>query len=57
LDKSKVFSNEIKELNPTGIFPFIKTNEGTLSGLFSISKFLFYDKKKLIGTGDNLQKS
>ena len=57
MDKSKVFSNEIKELNPIGIFPFIKTNEGTLSGLFTISKFLFYDKKKLIGSGDNLHKS
>lgn len=47
----------MKELNPTGIFPFIKTNEGTLSGLFTIAKFLFYDNKKLIGSGDNVQKS
>jgi hypothetical protein len=30
-------------MNPTGLFPFIKTNEGTISGLVSISKFIFFD--------------
>jgi hypothetical protein len=44
-------------LNPTGQFPFIQTSEGTISGLASISKFLFYEQKKLIGSGDNLQKA
>lgn len=48
-------SKEHKALNPTGNYPLLETDQGSLVGVVAICKYLCKQSKKLLGDGGALQ--
>ena len=49
VDDEMISSKEHKALNPTGKYPLLETENGSLSGVVPICKFLCKSSKKLLG--------
>lgn len=50
-------SKEHKALNPSGKYPLLETDKGSLAGVMPICKYLCKTSKKLLGDGSPLQTS
>jgi len=52
VDDELLESKEHKALNPTGTYPLLETDKGSLAGVVTISKYLCKQAKKLLGSGN-----